>query len=88
MSQTTEQAFADLPRIIGKINRIQSDIKILATEIERLEELKIEILDNTKRAAALKKIFDIHPEHTKIILLNMIKRLIDLKIYLEEHNYL
>lgn len=88
MSQATEQAFIDLSIVTGKINRINADIKEVAHNIEQLEGLKIAILDDSKRAAELKKILDIHPKHTKVKFANAIKKLSDLKDYLATNGYL
>jgi len=63
-TKTTLQAFADLPRLIGNINRVKSDIEETVREIGRIEELAKEILDDPVRKAELKKVIDIHPVYT------------------------
>ena len=88
MAQTTEQAFADLPRTTGKYRRIQSDIKILAGEIERLEELEAEILDDVERKAAVKKLIDMHPVLTVTKVVTAIQKLKDLRAHLADNNFL
>ena len=88
MAETTEQAFADLPRLTGKYRRIQSDIKILAGEIERLEELEAEILDDTDRRAAVKKLIDLHPGITVTKVVAAIQKLKDLRTHLADNNFL
>lgn len=62
--KTTEQAFADLSRLVGNINRTKSDIQEVVRNIEEIEKLAIDILDDPKRLAELKKILDIHPTYT------------------------
>lgn len=62
MAETTQQAFTDFPTITGKCKRIRADIKHLANEIERLEELEDKILNDTTRKANLKKVIDIYPK--------------------------
>ncbi|MBA7660206.1 hypothetical protein ES703_68206 [subsurface metagenome] len=62
--KTTERAFADLPRLVGNINRTKSDIQEVIRKIEEIEKLAKEILDDPKRLAELKKILDIHPVYT------------------------
>lgn len=62
--KTTEQAFADLPRLVGNINRTKSDIQEVVRNIEEIERLAKEILDDPERLAELKKILDIHPTYS------------------------
>lgn len=62
--KTTEQAFADLPRLVGNINRVKSDIQENVRQIEAIEKLATEILEDPERLAELKKILDIHPTYT------------------------
>lgn len=88
MAQTTEQAFADLPRITGKYNRILGDIQGIGHEIEYLEELEVEILDDPERMAELKKLIDVHPVLTVTKVKAAIKKLKDLRIHLADNGYL
>lgn len=62
--KTTEQAFADMSRLVGNINRTKLDIQEVAREIGRIEELAKEILGDPVRKANLKKLVDIHPNYT------------------------
>ncbi len=63
-TKATEQAFEDLPKLTGSINRTKSDIQEVIKQIEAIENLVKEILDDPVRKANLKKIIDIHPSYT------------------------
>lgn len=63
-TKTTVRAKEDFPRIIGGINRVKSDIQEIVRKIEGIEKLEQEILDDPKRRAEIKKIFDIDPTYT------------------------
>lgn len=77
--KTTEEAFADLPRLVGNINRTKSDIQEVVRNIEEIEKLAKEILDDPERLAELKKILDIHPTYTATEIKAEITKLVALK---------
>jgi len=82
------QSWEDFGRVIGSVNRLASDIKEIARDIERLEELKAEIIDDTERKAELIKIFAVHPDYSVTWFTTRFNKLKALKAYLEDNGYL
>lgn len=86
----TKQAWEDFS-IVGRINRINSDIQEIGRNIEALKEMKKEVMDNPTRKAEFKKILDQHFDdttNTTTKLTNACTKLFALHTWLEDNKYL
>lgn len=86
----TKQAWEDFS-LVGKVNRIKSDIQEVGRNIESLKEMKVEIIDNSERKAELKKILDQHFDdtiNTTTKLTSACTKLFALHTWLEDNGYL
>lgn len=83
-----EQAWQDFKRITRAFMIIPGKINEIHNQIERLKELKQEILDDATRKAEMKKIIDIHPLYTIANLQADYQKIIALQAFLENNGYL
>lgn len=83
-----QQAWDDFGRFVGAINRAKSDVKEIFRNIGRIDEMKIEILDDQERSDELKKIIDQHPNHSITSLASDIVKLNSLRDWLETNTFL
>ncbi len=83
-----KQAWDDFSSVVGTVERTKSDVKEAGRNIERLKEMKIEIMDKATRKAELKKIIDQHPDFTIQSLGADLTKLIALHAWLEDNGYL
>lgn len=83
-----KQAWEDFSSVVGTIERTKSVVKEIGQSIERLKEMKIEIMDDAMRKAELKKIIDQHPDFTIQSLGADFTKLIALHTWLEDNGYL
>lgn len=83
-----KQAWEDFSSVVGTVERTKSDVEEVGRNIERLKEMKVEIMDDATRKAELKKIIDQHPDFTIQSLGADFIRLIALHTWLEDNGYL
>ncbi len=83
-----KQAWKDYAQIVGMIEQSESAVIQLANYIKRLNNDKVAIFDNAARKAELKKIIDIHPDHTIMNLADRFTKLKDLLTHMESNEYI
>lgn len=83
-----QTAWIHFREIMAVVSRLESNTKQIAKDIDRLREMKEEILDNPIFKAELKKIIDIYPDATMTSLIADYTKFQALRDWLEENNYI
>lgn len=84
----TVEGRSDFFKVIGKINRLMSDVAQLVNPIDELTKIKIEIMDDPVKLAEVKKYIDLDETLTKAKILASYNKLIDLRQYLQDNGFL